>query len=185
MQCTCSLLRTLRYQALYLKKLGNWGKQEKKQVHTVVILVVLATRNDSVTTYSCIVSVTSIQMRGCDGTESNPLDLIENADTVITCDNIQGTDKSVTWSRYQLPPTNIIAGTCSSDLVCTPRDTNAATLSRSTYSSSSMTIKNPSRALYTGSGIQVTCHADPAADIDSCYVTMICKYSRVGFICVQ
>ena len=112
-------------------------------------------------------------MMGCG--DRNPLEVTEDTvNYVITCNNIGGTGRRVTWQRGQA----INAGYCGSDLRCHPALAAIATLSRPSYSTSTMTVKSATRLVWGNKMVRCTTTQPPSTNVvteDKCTLDVVCK----------
>ena len=116
----------------------------------------------------------AIDMTGCG--DSSALEMVENSrDYVITCNNVGGTGRKVTWERA--------AGTAAGDCVavnsCQSTVAVIAVLSRPSYTTSTMTVKSATRPLWGNRVVSCFTTLPPSLKLlgeDSCTLDVVCEY---------
>ena len=113
-------------------------------------------------------------MTGCG--DSSALEVVENSrDYVITCNNVGGTGRKVTWERGA----GISAGDCVAVNNCQSAAAVFAVLSRPSYSTSTMTVKSATRLLWGNKVVRCFTILPPSVKLlgeDSCTLDVVCEY---------
>ena len=116
----------------------------------------------------------AIDMTGCG--DSSALEVVENSrDYVITCNNIGGTGRKVTWERGA----GLAAGDCVGVNDCQSVASVFAVLSRPSYSTSTMTVKSATRPVWGNKVVRCYTTLPPAVNVlgeDSCTLDVVCEY---------
>ena len=114
----------------------------------------------------------AIDMTGCG--DSSALEVVENSrDYVITCNNVGGTGRQVTWEKA--------AGDCVAVNNCQSAVAVIAVLSRPSYSTSTMTVKSATRPLWGNKVVRCYTTLPPSVNLlsdDSCTLDVVCKYMQ-------
>ena len=118
----------------------------------------------------------AIDMTGCG--DSSALEVVENSrDYVITCNNVGGTGRKVTWERAA----GIAAGDCVAVNSCQSAVAVIAVLSRPSYSTSTMTVKSATRPLWGNRLVRCYTTLLPSVTVlgeDSCTLDVVCKFMQ-------
>ena len=118
----------------------------------------------------------AIDMTGCG--DSSALEVVENSrDYVITCNNIGGTGRKVTWERGA----GLAAGDCVGVNDCQSVASVFAVVSRPSYSTSTMTVKSATRLLWGNRVVRCYTTLPPSVNLlsdDSCTLDVVCKYMQ-------
>ena len=116
----------------------------------------------------------AIDMTGCG--DSSALEVVENSrDYVITCNNVGGTGRKVTWERAA----GTAAGECVAVNSCQSTVAVIAVLSRLSYSTSTMTVKSATRPLWGNRVVRCFTTQPPSVTVlgeDSCTLDVVCEY---------
>ena len=117
---------------------------------------------------------TAIDLSGCG--DSSPLEVTEDTqDYVITCNNVGVTGRQVNWERAA----GVSAGQCAAVNDCQSVASVFAVLSRPSYSTSTMTVKSATRALWGNRVVRCYTLVPPSTAVlseDSCTLDVVCEY---------
>ena len=113
-------------------------------------------------------------MTGCG--DSSALEVVENStDYVITCNNVGGTGRKVTWERG----VGLAAGDCVTANNCQSAVAVIAVLSRPSYSTSTMTVMSATRPAWGNRVVRCYTTLPPSVSVlgeDSCTLDVVCEY---------